>query len=458
MSRGLYPQKRKRAISFRLSPLQFSRCHAILIKDETKKGLNTMKNPEIKALADIAEKKLAGQFEKIDKICEKNTEKVLDAFHALRVSEAMLHGTTGYGYDDRGRDVLDEIYARVFGCEDALVRHNFVSGTHVLATALYGILRPGDTLLSVSGDPYDTLMETIGVSGTAGNGSLKDFGVNYKKIELLPNGDFNYAAVEDELRQNRSVRMIFVQRSRGYTQRPTLSLEKMEPFFAFVKKLTDAVIMVDNCYGEFAAEKEPTQIGADLIAGSLIKNPGGGLAQTGGYIAGRKDLIEKCAYRLTAVGIGKECGASLQQLRNMYQGFFMAPHTVAQAMKTAVFAAGLFAGAGFEVSPSPSEQREDIIQTITFRRKEPLIAFCKGIQAGAPIDSYVVPEPWAMPGYSDQVIMAAGSFVSGASIELSADAPIKPPYTAYFQGGLTYHSGKLAISKALQILLDETKN
>ncbi len=416
-----------------------------------------MTKEDIKPLADTAEKKLAGQFAELDKICEKNTEKVLHAFHRFKVSEAMLHGSTGYGYDDRGRDVLDEIYADVFDCEDALVRHHFVSGTHVLATALYGVLRPGDTLLSVSGNPYDTLLETIGVTGEPGGGSLKDFGIQFKKTELLPNGDFDYGAVEKEIKNDPSIRMIFVQRSRGYTQRPTISLEKMEAFFTFVKNLTDAVIMVDNCYGEFAAEKEPTAVGADLIAGSLIKNPGGGLAQTGGYIAGRKDLIEKCAYRLTAVGIGKECGASLSQLRYLYQGFFMAPHTVLQAMKTAVFAAALFSEMGFAVSPSPEEKREDIIQTITFGKEKPLIAFCRGIQAGAPIDSYVVPEPWAMPGYSDPVIMAAGSFVSGASIELSADAPIKPPYTVYFQGGLTYHSGKLAIIKALQMLTEEAQ-
>lgn len=307
-------------------------------------------------------------------------------------------------------------------------------------------------MLSVSGYPYDSLRETIGVAGEAGNGSLKDFGVHFKKTDLLENGDFDYEAVEREIKNDPSIKMIFVQRSRGYTQRPTVTIEKMQKFFAFIKSLTDAVIMVDNCYGEFAAEKEPTEIGADLIAGSLIKNPGGGLAQTGGYIAGRKDLVELCAYRLTAVGIGKECGATTSQLRNMIQGFFMAPHTVAQAIKTAVFAAQLFKDAGYTVSPAPLETREDIIQTVTFGSEEGLVAFCRGIQAGAPIDSYVTPEPWAMPGYEDRVIMAAGSFVSGASIELSADGPIKPPYTAYLQGGLTYHSGKLAIEKALQML------
>lgn len=403
-----------------------------------------------------AESSVRKQFEKIDRVCEKNTEKVLKAFWEERVSEAMLHGSTGYGYDDKGRDVLDSIYARVFGAEDALVRHNFISGTHVLSTALFGILRPNDTLYAVTGDPYDTLLETIGVAKTSPNsGSLSDFGIKYEKTELLPDGSPDIDTIKQTLKNDNSIKMVFIQRSRGYTQRPTLSLKNIKKIADTVKSVSDAVVFVDNCYGEFVCEKEPTEIGADLMGGSLIKNPGGGLAQTGGYLAGKKDLIEKCAYRLTAVGIGKECGATHSQLRNMFQGFFMAPHTVAQAKKTAVFAAALYEREGFDVSPKSNEESEDIIQTIKFNDPKLLINFCKGIQAGAPIDSYVTPEPWDMPGYSNQVIMAAGSFVSGASIELSADAPIKPPYTAYFQGGLTYESGKIAIIKSLKYLFED---
>jgi len=397
-----------------------------------------------------AEKDLAQAFEEVDKVSRYNQYKVLQAFWDNNVSEAMLHGTTGYGYDDRGRDVLDRVYAQAFGCEDALVRHNFVSGTHVLATVFYALLRPNDTVFSVSGAPYDTLLETIGVTGDNGNGSLADFGINYKQAELLPDGDFDYAAIEKELNSDKSIKVVFIQRSRGYSQRKTLTIDKIEKLCKFVKSISNAHIFVDNCYGEFAAEKEPTDVGADIIAGSLIKNPGGGLAETGGYIAGKAKLVELCAYRLTAVGIGKECGASLGQLKSMYQGFFMSPHITAQAKKTAILAAYLFGKEGYDVSPLPNEPREDIIQTVTFHDKDRLIKFCEGIQAAAPIDSYVTPEPWAMPGYQDEVIMAAGAFVSGASIELSADAPIKPPYTAYFQGGLTYESGSIAMVKTLE--------
>ncbi len=403
--------------------------------------------------ANIAEKAISETFNKIDDIAKKNTKKVLDSFWKYHVSESMLHGTTGYGYDDRGRDSLDLIFADVFGAEDALVRHNFVSGTHVLATALYAVLRPGDTLYSVTGDPYDTLLETIGIIRTSDDpGSLSDFKINYKKTELLDDGNPDLQSIEETLKSDKTIKMVFIQRSRGYTQRPTLSLSNIEKIAKTVKRISNAVVFVDNCYGEFVCEREPTQFGADLMGGSLIKNPGGGLAQTGGYLAGKRTLIEKCAYRLTAVGIGKECGATHSQLRNMYQGFFMSPHTVAQAKKTALFASQLFMNEGFDVSPKPEEESGDIIQTIKFKDPELLIAFCKGIQAGSPIDSFVTPEPWDMPGYSDQVIMAAGAFVSGASIELSADAPLRPPYTAYFQGGLTYESGRIAIMKALETL------
>lgn len=410
-------------------------------------------NKEQSEAVAAAEKKLTDKFEKIDRTATFNTEKVLRAFWNEQISEPMLHGTTGYGYDDRGRDALDRVFAEVFGAEDALVRHNFISGTHVIATALYAILRPGDTLYAVTGDPYDTLLETIGVYKTSDDpGSLADFGIKYRKTELKEDGSPDFEEIKKILSEDKTVKMVFIQRSRGYTQRPTLSLEKIEEITKAVKEVSDAVIFVDNCYGEFVCEKEPTEIGADLMGGSLIKNPGGGLALTGGYIAGNRDLVEKCAYRLTAVGLGKEGGATHSQLRNMFQGFFMAPHTVAQAKKTALLASQLFYDAGYKVSPLPTEDSEDIIQTVVLGTPEKLIDFCKGIQAGAPIDSYAVPEPCPMPGYADEVIMAAGAFVSGASIELSADAPMRQPYRVYFQGGLTYESGKIAICKALEML------
>lgn len=393
-------------------------------------------------------------FENIDRICQINTERVLTSFRNNRVSEAMLHGTTGYGYDDRGRDVLDAIFAEVFGAEDALVRHTFVSGTHTLSTALFGVLRPGDTILSVTGQPYDTLCETFGITGQAGNGSLKDFGVNYKEIDLDENGEPQIELMKKMIEEDPSVKLVFMQRSRGYTARQTLTIEQIENVAKSAKSVRDVIVFTDNCYGEFVREKEPTAVGVDLMAGSLIKNPGGGLARTGGYICGRKDLVELCAYRLTAVGIGKECGATLDELRVMFQGFFMAPHIVAQALKTAVYAAKKMADAGFTVSPRYDEQREDIIQTVTFGNAEDLLAFCRGIQHGSPVDAFVTPEPWAMPGYDCDVVMAAGGFISGSSIELSADAPVKDPYIAYMQGGLTFESGKVAVDMALKYILE----
>ena len=391
-------------------------------------------------------------YEEIDRICQSNTQKMLDAFRKNKVSETMLHGTTGYGYDDRGRDVLENVYADVFEAEDALVRHTFVSGTHTISTALFGVLRPGDTLLSVTGLPYDTLCETFGITGEPGNGSLKDFGINFRKIELDEDGHPQFDLIEKTLREDPAIKLVFLQRSRGYTSRKTLSLEDIEKTVKCVKRVRDIIVFTDNCYGEFVREKEPTSVGVDLIAGSLIKNPGGGIARTGGYICGKKELVELCAYRLTAVGIGKECGASLDELRLMFQGFFTAPHTVAQALKTAVYAAEKMAEAGYDVSPLPDEKREDIIQTVTFGEPEALKAFCRGIQHGSPVDSFVTPEPWAMPGYDCDVIMAAGGFISGASIEISADAPLKPPYIAYMQGGLTYESGKIAVDTALKYI------
>lgn len=393
-------------------------------------------------------------FKEIDRVAEANTAKVLKAFWDNHVSEVMLHGTTGYGYDDVGRDTLEAVVAQAFGAEDALVRHTFVSGTHTISTALFALLRPGDTLYSVTGYPYDTLLEVIGINGTPGNGSLADFGVKYRHTQLLADGTPDIDEIKKTLREDKSIKLVFIQRSRGYAARRTLSPETIRSVCNAVRECTDAPIMVDNCYGEFICEKEPLEYGADIIAGSLIKNPGGGLAQTGGYIAGKKRLVELCGYRLTSVGIGKEAGASLDQVSRMFQGFFMAPHTAAQALKTAVFAAKLFEDCGFDVSPKYNEERYDIIQQITLGTKDAMLAFCKGIQHAAPIDSHVTPEPWAMPGYADEVVMAAGAFVQGASIELSADGPVKPPYIVYMQGGLTYESGKIGVIKALKEILE----
>ena len=389
-----------------------------------------------KKTAEAAEHKLTEVYKNIEKISEINTEKVLKAFWDNRVSDSMMCGSTGYGYDDRGREALERVYSDIFRAEDALVRHTFVSGTHTISTVFYALLRPGDTLLSVTGAPYDTLLESIGIEGDKGRGSLADFGVKYRQIDLLgDNPDLD--EIKKVLQSDKTVKLVFIQRSRGYTLRKALSLGQIAKICSVVKEFGNAYIFVDNCYGEFVCEEEPLEYGADLIAGSLIKNPGGGLARTGGYIAGKRDLVELCSYRLTSVGIGKECGATLDQLRHMFQGVFLAPHTVSQALKTAAFAAEIFKSAGFAVSPDSKEKREDIIQSVVFGSEEKLLKFMKGIQGASPVDSFVTPEPWAMPGYSDSVVMAAGTFVSGASIELSADAPIKEPYMAYFQGGLT---------------------
>ncbi len=404
-------------------------------------------------LVDEAEKSLAESFRRIDEIAEINQLKVMKAFSDNRVSETHFVPTTGYGYDDLGRDTLDKVYAEVFGAEDALVRHNFISGTHTLSTMLFAVLRPGDTLLSVTGKPYDTLEEVIGISGEDGNGSLKDFGVNYIEVELKPDGQPDFKEIERVLK-NTKIKAVTIQRSKGYGWRPTYSAEEIGSIIRFIKKISpDTICMVDNCYGEFVDALEPTAYGADLAAGSLIKNAGGGLAPTGGYIVGKAKYVELCAYRLTSVGIGKECGASLGFNRQLYQGLFIAPHTVAQALKSAALCAAVFEKLGFEVDPKPNAVRHDIIQSVKCGSPEKLIAFCQGIQKGAPVDSFVNPEPWDMPGYQDQVIMAAGAFVQGASIELSADGPIKPPYTAYMQGGLTYESAKLGIMQAAEGIL-----
>ncbi len=405
-------------------------------------------NYDISALAARAEALCSQSFAHIDEIAQKNSAKVLEAFQRARVSDAMFAGTTGYGYDDQGRDTLDKIYADVFGAEDALVRIQFVNGTHTIACALFGALRPGDTLLSLTGAPYDTLQSVIGITGNC-TGSLKEYGIAYSELPFDPELPGVEKALEDK-----SVKAVLIQRSRGYSTRAALSIAQIKCMIDKVKSIRpDVWVIVDNCYGEFVEELEPTQVGADLIAGSLIKNPGGGLAPTGGYIAGRRECVEAAAARLTSPGIGRECGCTLGTNRSLYQGFFFAPHIVAQALKTAAFCAAAMEEMGFGVSPTADEVRHDIIQTVELGKPELVRAFCKGIQAGAPVDSYVTPEPWAMPGYDCQVIMAAGAFVQGASIELSADAPMREPYMVYLQGGLTYETGKAGILRAVEEMM-----
>ena len=408
---------------------------------------------KVLSLAAQAQADLRPQFDRIDAIAEENTRKVLAAFQKHRVAEGYFAGTTGYGYDDLGRDKLDEIYADIFGTEDALVRVQFVNGTHAITCALFGALKPGDILVSAVGAPYDTLLGVIGVV-PKGHGSLMEYGVEYRQVELLnnaPDKDGLAAAVRDP-----RVKAVLIQRSKGYSTRSSLSVAEIGELCAVVRENNpDAAILVDNCYGEFVETIEPTQAGADLVVGSLIKNPGGGLAPAGGYIAGRRDLVEGAAMRLTAPGIGRECGASLGSNRSFYQGLFLAPHTTAQAVKTAVFAARMMELLGYKTEPASDAVRHDIIQMIHFGSPEPLKRFCKGIQFGAPVDSYVTPEPWDMPGYDCQVIMVAGAFIQGASIELSCDAPMREPYTAYLQGGLTYESGKAGVLLAVEDLLRE---
>ena len=406
---------------------------------------------QVSALAAQAEQGLEAQFSRIDAIAQANTQRVLAAFQEHRVAESYFAGTTGYGYDDLGRDKLDEIYAKLFGTEDALVRIQFVNGTHAISCALFGALKAGDVLVSAVGAPYDTLLGVVGAVDK-GHGSLKDYGVEYRQVELVndaPDPEGLALAVRDP-----RVKAVLIQRSKGYATRASLSVEEIGKLCAVVRKNNmDAVILVDNCYGEFVEEQEPTHVGADLVVGSLIKNPGGGLAPTGAYIAGRHDLVEGAAQRLTCPGIGRECGSTLGNNRLLYQGLFMAPHTVAQALKTAVFAARLMELLGYETEPKSGAVRHDIIQMIHLGGPEAVKRFCKGIQSGAPVDSYVTPEPWDMPGYDCPVIMAAGAFIQGASIELSADAPMREPYTVYLQGGLTYESGKTGILLAAEELL-----
>lgn len=392
---------------------------------------------------------LKERFDSIDKIAEYNQLKVLQAMQKAKVSEACLYGTTGYGYNDIGRDTLEEVYANVFHTEAALVRPQITCGTHALALALMSNLRPGDEVFSPVGKPYDTLEEVIGIRPS--KGSLAEYGITYSQVDLLSDGSFDYDKIKAAI--NEKTKLVTIQRSKGYEPRKTLSVEQIGQLIAFIKGIRpDIICMVDNCYGEFVETIEPSDVGADMVVGSLIKNPGGGLAPIGGYIAGKKECIENAAYRLTSPGLGKEVGASLGVLPSFFQGLFLAPTVVGSALKGAVFAANMMEHFGFSVIPDGKESRHDIIQAVTFGSKEGVIAFCKGIQAAAPVDSFVVPEPWDMPGYDSQVIMAAGAFVSGSSIELSADGPIKPPYAVYFQGGLTFPHAKFGILKAIQEL------
>ena len=409
--------------------------------------------PQVFSLAQEAENEIRPQFERIDRIAQQNTLKVMQAFQDNKVSDSCFAGTTGYGYDDDvGREVLDKVYAQIFCTEAALVRIGFVNGTHALSTALFAMLKPGDTLLSATGLPYDTLRNAIGIEGDC-HGSLKFYGINYAQVDLKADGTPNIEAIKKAV-ADKSVTAVLIQRSRGYGDRPAFSAEQIGEMTRAVKEVDPSInVMVDNCYGEFTGEHEPTEYGVDLMAGSLIKNPGGGLAPTGGYVVGKADLVERAAMRLTTPGIGGECGATLGNNRLLFQGLFMAPHIVAQALKTATFCSAMMSKIGFETSPAPDEVRSDIIQMVTLKTADNMKKFCKGIQSGAPVDSYVTPEPWQMPGYNCPVIMAAGAFVQGSSIELSADGPMKEPYIAYMQGGITYESGKLGIMMAVNEML-----
>lgn len=414
-----------------------------------------MFSEKLLSLASEAEIALAPIFAEIDKISLRNTERVLESFKELRVSDSMFSGTTGYGYDDVGREALDKVYAMVMGAEDGFVRHSIANGTQALTIGLFGLLRPNDVMLSVTDRPYDTLCDVVGMNGKTGDGSLADFGVDYDQVNFK-DGKIDFDGIEAKLNEyGERVKVVFIQRSKGYLDRPTLTVDEIGEIASFVHARSGAYVVVDNCYGEFTEEKEPCSVGADMAIGSLIKNPGGGIAESGGYIVGTKRAVELASYRLTSVGCGTEVGATLGQNRNMFKGFFVAPHVVAQAIKTAHFAAYILEALGFDVAPKYSEMRSDIIQTVKFGYKEGLVKFCQGIQSASPVDSFVTPMPWAMPGYSDEVIMAAGAFTQGSSIEISCDGPIREPYIAFFQGALTYESGKLAILTATEKLLNE---
>lgn len=407
-------------------------------------------SPELAALSEKALELCQPQFAELDRMAEYNGQRVLKAFIDNKISDIHMKGTNGYGYGDDGRDKLDAVFAQILGTEDALVRHNFVNGTHAITTALFGILRPGDLLLSVTGEPYDTMQGVISGEGT---GSLKDFGVRFAKVDLLPDGTPDYEGIKA---QAKDCRMAYIQRSRGYSLRPSLTIDVIGRICEAIRSVNEScVILTDNCYGELVEDREPTAVGSDIIVGSLIKNLGGGIAETGGYIAGRADLVEQCAFRLTTPGTGKEVGASLNQLRGLYLGIFHAPEAICAALKTSVFAAALFSLMGYEAFPKYNEKRTDIIEALKLGGEKQLIAFCQGIQAGSPVDSFASPEPWDMPGYDSQVIMAAGAFTMGASIELSADAPLREPYAVWLQGGLTFPTGKAGIMTAAQHMLDK---
>lgn len=408
-------------------------------------------NSQLREYAEQAEANCAEAFKKIDETAEYCGAKVLKAFSDNRVSEPCFYGSTGYGYGDIGRETIDKVFAQVLGAEDALVRSNFVSGTHALSVALFGILRTGDKMISITGKPYDTLEEVIGLAGEKGNGSLMDFGVEYGQVDLLEGGIPDYEKITEAVKD---IKVAYIQRSRGYSLRPAFTVDDIEKMVKAVKKGNpDAVIMVDNCYGEFVEEREPTDVGADIIIGSLIKNAGGGIARTGGYIAGRADLVELCSYRLTCVGMGKEVGCTLGMNREILLGLFFAPDVVAAAIRTSAFASELFTLMGYKCTPRKDDKRGDIITAVELGDEAHLTAFCRGIQKGAPVDSFVTPEPWDMPGYTSQVIMAAGAFTMGASIELSADAPIREPFAVWMQGGITYTSGKLGVMLAAQEMM-----
>ncbi|WLR46873.1 methionine gamma-lyase family protein [Halobacillus litoralis] len=408
----------------------------------------------IQEMKQRVEKEIKNQHHRVDEIVDYNQEKVLKAFHKLRVSDSHFNPTTGYGYDDFGRDTLEALYAEIFKAEDALVRPQLISGTHAITTALFGVLRPGDELLYISGEPYDTLRDVIGSEDKKDTGSLRDFGISYQTVPLEENGAFAHDRIRTAMQDKTKV--VAIQRSKGYEDRPSFLIDELQSIIRFVRDIKDDVIIfVDNCYGEFVETKEPLEVGADMIAGSLIKNPGGGIARVGGYIAGRKSLIEKCSYRLTAPGLGKETGPSLNSLQEMYQGIFLAPHVVGEALKGAIFTSKYLSEWGFDTNPAYDVKRTDLIQSVNFKTAEQMISFCQSIQQASPINSQFKPEPSVMPGYEDEVIMAAGTFIQGASLELTADGPIRPPYTAFVQGGLTYAHVKIAVVQAVQQLVEE---
>ena len=407
---------------------------------------------QMKEISEKALLKCNEKFAEIDRITEFNQQRVLKAFIDNGVSESHFAGSTGYGYGDRGREVLDDVTAQIFGAEDPLIRHSFASGTHTLSVMLFGVLRPGDTVLCATGTPYDTIHSVIGLSGE-GMGSLKDFGIGFEIIELKEDGTVNLNELQKKLKE-KEYKAVYIQRSRGYSLRPTLTSKEIKEITDIVKANSKSITMLDNCYGEFTEYETPAEIGVDVFAGSLIKNPGGGIAKCGGYIAGKKDLVELCSYRLTTPGIGKEVGATLGNSRDIFMGLFHAPHVTGEALKTAVFTAAVFEEMGYWVSPTSTETRADIIQSIKLGNREKLIAFCQGLQSGSVVDSFVVPEPWAMPGYDSDVIMAAGAFTNGSSIELSADAPLREPFAVWLQGGLNFHSAKIGVLLGAQRVLD----